>query len=544
MNKKMTLFIYLILLPAVLFGQIERWIYRYNGPGDSIDFAKAIVYGADGNIYVVGQSYVNSTNGWDFTVIGLTSTGTERWVYTYNGPANSNEQARSIVYGADGNIYVAGISIGIGTGVDLAVISLTSSGTERWVYTYNGLNNNKDEAHSIVYGADGNIYVAGEVYTSNSNYQDFTVISLTSSGTERWVYTYHGGIMFDVGYSIVYGGDGNIYAAGYTMGVGTITDFTVISLKRTTGAERWIYKYNGMPSNSGDIAFSIVYGLDGNIYAAGYTTSSNYYTDFTVISLSTAGAERWIYKNYTNYDDMAEAVIYGQDGNIYAAGYRAVSSTKFDLAVISITNTGTQNWVYTYNGPGNDNDRARQIVYGQDGNIYAGGWSIGAGTGSDFTVTSLTNTGTERWVYRYNGPANMPDQIMAMVNGQDGNIYAAGVTDGSSPNEDLVVISLEPTLVGVEEYSSNQWLEVSPEILNSFFINKIVIRFASSINFPLKIAIYDAIGRKVYETSIFTTISDFLILSDKTISNLPRGIYFLSISGAEKIYSVIKLVKP
>jgi len=49
--------------------------------------------------------------------------------------------------------------------------------------------------------------------------------------------------------------------------------------------ENWIYRYNG-PGNAGDYANSLVYGVNGNIYAAGYSWSSGTYTDFTVISLA------------------------------------------------------------------------------------------------------------------------------------------------------------------------------------------------------------------------------------------------------------------
>ncbi|GAI81185.1 unnamed protein product, partial [marine sediment metagenome] len=209
-----------------------NWIYRYNGPGNSSDHAYSIVYGSDGNIYVAGRSYGSGTSD-DFTVISLTPQGTQRWVYRYNGPGNSSDHAYSIVYGSDGNIYVAGYSYGFS--VDFTVISLTPQGTENWVYTYNGPGNDNDGAYSIVYGSDGNLYVAGESYGFSV---DFTVISLTPQGTQRWVYRYNGPENgSDRAYSIVYGSDGNLYVAGESEGSGTYSDFTVISLNPATGIE-------------------------------------------------------------------------------------------------------------------------------------------------------------------------------------------------------------------------------------------------------------------------------------------------------------------
>ncbi len=58
------------------------------------------------------------------SLFGITSAQTERWVYRYNGPGSSYDWANSLVYGADGNIYAAGGSYGIGTYDDFTVISL------------------------------------------------------------------------------------------------------------------------------------------------------------------------------------------------------------------------------------------------------------------------------------------------------------------------------------------------------------------------------------------------------------------------------------
>ena len=62
---------------------------------------------------------------------------------------------------------------------------------------------------------------------------------------------------------------------------------------------------------------------------------------------------------------------------------------------ISLTTSGDTNWVYRYNGTGYDDDQANSVVYGSDGNIYAAGITRGSGTSADFTVISLGITGVE-----------------------------------------------------------------------------------------------------------------------------------------------------
>ena len=371
----------LLLLPLMLLAQIENWVYRYN---ETIgDMAYSIVYGGDGNIYAAGNSD-------DFLVISLTHAGDTNWVYQYNGPGNAYDRAYSVVYGADGNIYAAGYSyINSNITGDFTVISLTAAGDTNWVYLYNGSGNYLDEARSVVYGGDGNIYAAGLIWV-NASTTDLIVISLTTAGDTNWVYKYNGpGNGSEDARSIVYGADGNIYAAGGSFGSGTSIDFAVISLT-TAGDTNWVYTYNG-PGNYIDVAQSIVYGGDGNIYAAGRSTGSGSSDDFTVISLTTAGDTNWVYRHNgsANDWDIANSIVYGADGNIYAAGYITGSGTDDDFAVISLTPAGDTNWVYTYNGPGNSWDKAQSVVYGADGNIYAAGQSYGSGTPNDFTVISL-----------------------------------------------------------------------------------------------------------------------------------------------------------
>jgi uncharacterized delta-60 repeat protein len=419
----------------------ERWVYRYAGPSVGSDGAYSIVYGEDNNVYAAGDSYSDST-GHDLTVISLTTTGAENWVYRYNGPGDNMDWAQSIVYGTDGNLYAGGMSVGSGIERDLIVISLTNTGTERWVYRYDGPGDDDDGAYSIIYNQDGEVYIGGKSSGLFSG-EDITVINLTNMGIERWVYKYGGpGEGKDAAYSVAYGMDGNVYVAGSSSDGGIMYDFAIISLT-DTGSERWVYRCNG-PGN--DQAYAIVYGQDGNVYAAGETSYQSPALDFTVVSLTSAGAERWVYRYNGLGDtvDCAYSIVYGEDNNLYAAGYSTGEGTGSDFTVISLTNTGTERWVYRYAGQGSGDDEAYSIAYGQDGNIYVAGTSWKDSSWYDITVVSLTSTGTVRWVYYYTGPASSGDWAYSIVCGEDGNVYVAGRSAASLNNYDFTVISLTP----------------------------------------------------------------------------------------------------
>ena len=255
-----------------------------------------------------------------------------------------------------------------------------------------------------------------------------TIIFLTPillfAQIENWVFTYNGTENnHDFARAIVYGADGNIYAAGQTVDLWSWVRFTVVSLT-TAGDTNWIYK-NGWDCRS------LTCGSDGRIYAAGKYEYTTYVYEFQVASLTTTGGVNWVYRyNSPNgFDDGAATVVYGDDSNIYAGGYSIQTNLETLPLVISLTQDGDTNWVYTYDGPGEDQGCALSIAYGEDDNIYVAGEGTGAGMGQDFIVVSLTTGGDTNWVYTYNGAADYDDGARSIVYGADGNIYAAGYSN-------------------------------------------------------------------------------------------------------------------
>ncbi|MEO0216336.1 MAG: T9SS type A sorting domain-containing protein, partial [candidate division WOR-3 bacterium] len=305
----------------------ERWIYLYPQSSNVI----SLCFGADGNVYGVGY-----TQGDSILVVSVDTNGIERWHYIYPTPSAEALPGRSITYGIDGNIYVAGYT-GPVWDTDVTVISLTPTGSERWVYLYNGPGGTYDYGNCIVYGSDDNLYIFGSTCYLGGSGEVFTVglaISLTNLGNERWTYISSAGISRFAGG--VYGGDGNLYGAG---DVGWDIPFFLVESISDSGTYRWQYI-----DTTWGFGTSIVYGNDGNIYAGGITSNTwqGGESYFTVISFTDNGTQNWTYKKhgYGNYSDIAHSVVYGLDGNIYAAGTICDSITWGDFAVISLSSTG------------------------------------------------------------------------------------------------------------------------------------------------------------------------------------------------------------
>jgi uncharacterized delta-60 repeat protein len=520
------------LIPILLFAQTVNWIYTLNGPMNSMDLSSCITLGRDGNVYASG--FTLGDNAHDFTVISLTPEGFERWVFVYNGLDNYDDYAVSIVGGPDGNLYVAGEIYG--NFEDFAVISLNPGGDLRWIYQYDGPGGYDDYALSIACDSNGNIYAAGYswgLYT----YRDFTVISLDPSGNERWVYRFNDfGNDWDDALSVTYGSNGKVYATGYTYRVLTLADFTVISLD-TLGNFNWIYRFNGA-GNSYDLGRAIISGSDGNIYCAGYTTGEGGSHDFTVLSFSSAGQLRWsyIYDGPSGEYDEAWAITEGPDGNIYTAGYTYRFGDK-DIFVVCFDTSGTVRWAFSYDSPGYSLEHAYSITTSLDGLIYVAGSVLSQD--EDFLILCIDTTGDLKWSFVYNGTGENPyDRAMSITIGNNGNIYASGFI--SETSQDFAVVSLIDSSSFIEEKNRTYKIP-SASLISNIISDEIYLNFMGAAPVDFKVNILNIYGAVVYDKN-FLNAPKFLMLKDPAIKNLKRGTYILRVS-TPKFNQTFKIVK-
>jgi len=182
----------------------EQWEARYNGSGDKYDYAHAIALDSSGSVYVTGYSDNNRTQQ-DYATIKYDSSGSQLWVATYNGPANYNDRACSILVDSSDNVYVTGYSFDLATSLDYATIKYDFMGNELWVATYDGPSyfsnvvsdtsggdssisaikgpdNDCDYAYAMALDGWGNIYVTGGSYGTESRY-DFATIKYSQEDT-------------------------------------------------------------------------------------------------------------------------------------------------------------------------------------------------------------------------------------------------------------------------------------------------------------------------------------------------------------------------
>ncbi|HWN94628.1 MAG TPA: hypothetical protein VNT99_06330, partial [Methylomirabilota bacterium] len=94
---------------------------------------------------------------------------------------------------------------------------------------------------------------------------------------------------------------------------------------------------------------------------------------------------------------------------------------------------GTLLWEKRYNGPANINDQAVAVVVDGSGNVVVTGWFVDTNLNADFyTAKYATENGSLLWERRYNGPANKHDFATSMAVDGIGNVIVTGTSDNGS----------------------------------------------------------------------------------------------------------------
>ncbi len=361
------------------------WVRRYDGQGKGGDQAFAIVVDGSGNVYVTGRSYVTGAS-YDYTTIKYYPNGDTAWMRGYNGPGNEYDGAWAIALDGFGNVYVTGSSDSTGTDIDYATIKYDSSGNELWVKRYNGPGDSTDWGRDITVDDSGNVYVSG-VSIGIGTAEDYATIKYCPNGDTAWVRRYNGpGNDRDCACAVALDDSGNIYVTGYSYGSGTRYDYATIKYY-PNGDTAWVRRYNG-PGDSTEVANAMAVDGSGNVYVAGRSYRNETGLDYATIKYYTNGDTAWvrIYSGLGNYFDEALAIAVDDSGNVYVTGLSWGSGTDHDYATVKYYAKGDSGWVRRYNGPGNYDDYAYAIAVDSSGNVYVTGQSNGSGTERDYAT--------------------------------------------------------------------------------------------------------------------------------------------------------------
>ena len=253
LNKVLTV-IFLLTLISYSLAQVDTaWVRRFNGSGSGADIAKALAVDNWGNVYVAGST-VGLTTGLDWTVIKYNSNGDTDWVRYFISPGDTNEEANALAVGNSGNIYVTGYAMGPDS-FDFLTIKYSPTGETLWTQRFdNILETGIDIAVAITLDGAENVYVTGYTEGGAGPDYDYFTVKYNSVGVFQWARIYDSGAnRRDVPKAIRVDGVGNVYVTGSSNTVG-FDDYDYTTKKYgPNGEERWAMPYNGS-ANRADIA--------------------------------------------------------------------------------------------------------------------------------------------------------------------------------------------------------------------------------------------------------------------------------------------------
>ena len=339
-----------ILASTYLGGGIEDYVKAYSISSDS-----------SGNVYVAGEAlapgFPTTPGAYDTTFNDATA---DAFVSKLDGNLQNlvastflggtqEDVARSISIDSSGNVYVAGVTrspnfptnaydTGWNGGADVFVSKLDDALENLLASTFLG-GSSGDEANSIFLGSGGNVYVAGESWSSNFPTTDGVFDRILNSegefGKDAFISklngnlqnllasTFLGGSYGDAAHSIFMDGSGNVYVAGMTNALkGLVPQCMSSDFPVTTGAcdttfnngaciDAFVSKLDGdlqnllastfLGGDGSDRVNSIFLDSSGDVYVAGGTSSEDFpVTSGAFSELFSGGVDAFISKLDSN----------------------------------------------------------------------------------------------------------------------------------------------------------------------------------------------------------------------------------------------------
>jgi hypothetical protein len=413
------------------------WVSRYHA-GSGASQASSVAVSPDGTrVFVTGFS--EGPNGSDYaTAAYMAATGGALWLSRYDGPLSGVDEADSVVVAPDGSkVFVTGSSEGLEGFRDYTTVAYdAATGTELWVSRYDGPNKTTDIAYALAVSPDGSrVFVTGESGGGDTNWDYATAAYDASTGSSLWSSRYDGAGSVDSALSLVVSPDGTrVFVTGSSWASNNSYDYATLAYDTASGATLWGRRYNG-PAEGTDAATAIAVSPDGTtVFVTGLSKGVGTDLDYATVAYGAiGGAKRWVTR-YTGPEpgrDEAESVAVSPDGDrVFVTGRSETSLTDWDYATVAYgTDSGTELWATRYDGPAMDRDEAYSVGVSPDGSrVFVTGNSSGTTTSWDYaTLAYDAATGAGLWLGRWNSPNDDLDQAFSLAVSPDGaSVFVTG----------------------------------------------------------------------------------------------------------------------
>lgn len=180
-------------------------------------------------VFVTGYSLDSDGVSSYVTIAYAAATGAQRWASRYSSGGQGSQPSSVAISPTGATMFVTGYSVGAPGVVDYATIAYgTTTGTQAWVKRRSG------RAQSVAVSPTGRtVFVTGQVYgTGKVLHQNYgTIAYRAATGKRLWTARYDGPAhQQDWATAVaVSPADGTVFVAGYSLGIGTKTDYATIA---------------------------------------------------------------------------------------------------------------------------------------------------------------------------------------------------------------------------------------------------------------------------------------------------------------------------
>jgi hypothetical protein len=202
--------------------------------------------------------------------------------------------------------------------------------------------------------------------------------------------------------------------------------FSALSFAQDT--RQWVSHLTGSLKNSQSSGSALVVDKAGRLIVTGWITNRTTGVDIVTVIYSSDGEELKKSLVANSGIDKPVAIAVDTGKNIYVTGYTASGGGGFDFITVKYDSNLQQLWSIFYNGSDNKDDQPTAIAVNDSLNIFVSGWSKGSGSGVDYVTIKYDQSGTEKWVKRYNGPGNSTDSALGMVLYRNTDLYVTGTS--------------------------------------------------------------------------------------------------------------------
>ena len=447
----------------------ELWRARYDGDAHGDDIPVALKIDAQGNVLVTGKSASlaqfpvgeDGVSRYDYATVKYHSSGEQMWVARYNGPGNRTDIPAAMALDADGNVYVTGqsdvdSSLGGSWKAEVATVCYSADGNEEWVSRYPLSNGSLDEAGSIAVDDSGNVYVGATRHSYDSQwvpYARLMTIRYNPQGTRQWVAWIPADSSFLAeAVAIAVGRGDGVYMAGFADHTGsTQTSPALVAKYDFAGQLLWLRNFPDSPAVA-HRASALKVDSQGNIVVGGVGGVYHCATDqgdfLFVAKYSPSGNKVWSTRYLTPYPEIRIAAMdVSTGGDIYVtASLRMGCSIPLDgvdIVSLKYSSSGSLQWIQQYEGGEHPNNIASALAVDNSGGVVVVGAS-GTDNQMDFVTLKYQSAGVPAWVSQASGAGRSFESVVGTILDATGNLYILGSSVSRGSNTDYMTVKFDP----------------------------------------------------------------------------------------------------